>query len=143
MKVLILGSGGREHALAWKIARSPRVSAVFCAPGNGGISGVATCVPIKLSEIDRLIQFAENEGIGLTIVGPDDALASRELLFKLLDQLKPDDRMVIQLLDLDQHSIAEVSQLTGWNGSLVKVRAFRARRKLQKIFTELKNKEGT
>jgi len=76
MKVLILGSGGREHALAWKIAHSPRVSAVFCAPGNGGISGVATCVPIKLSEIDRLIQFAENEGIGLTIVGPDDALAA-------------------------------------------------------------------
>jgi len=98
----------------------------------------------------RLADLSEQEAdileataVNANAVGPDDALASRELLFKLLDQLKPDDRMVIQLLDLDQHSIAEVSQLTGWNGSLVKVRAFRARRKLQKIFTELKNKEGT
>jgi RNA polymerase sigma-70 factor (ECF subfamily) len=98
----------------------------------------------------RLADLSEQEAdileataVNANAVGPDDALASRELLFKLLDQLKPDDRMVIQLLDLDQHTIAEVSQLTGWNGSLVKVRAFRARRKLQKIFTELKNKEGT
>jgi RNA polymerase sigma-70 factor (ECF subfamily) len=74
-------------------------------------------------------------------VGPDDALASRELLHKLLDQLKPDDRMVIQLLDLEERSIAEISSLTGWNQSLVKVRAFRARRKLQKFFQELKIKE--
>lgn len=76
MKVLILGSGGREHALAWKLRQSPRVSAVFCAPGNGGISEVATCVPIKLSEIERLIEFAIAENIGLTVVGPDDALAA-------------------------------------------------------------------
>jgi len=74
-------------------------------------------------------------------VAPDDALASRELLHKLLDQLKPDDRMVIQLLDLEERSIAEISSLTGWSQSLVKVRAFRARRKLQKFFQELKIKE--
>ena len=76
MKVLILGAGGREHALAWKLRQSPRVRSVFCAPGNGGIGEVATCVPIKLTEIERLVRFAEDEGIGLTVVGPDDALAA-------------------------------------------------------------------
>ncbi len=74
---------------------------------------------------------------------PDDALASRELVGRLLDELKPEDRLVIQLLDLEQKSIAEISALTGWNQSLVKVRAFRARRKLQKLFAELKKKEGS
>jgi len=70
-----------------------------------------------------------------------DALAARELVHKLLDQLKPDDRLVIQLLDLEQKTIAEISALTGWSQSLVKVRAFRARRKLQKLFQELETKE--
>ena len=70
-----------------------------------------------------------------------DALAAKELVNKLLDQLKPDDRLVIKLLDLEQKTIAEISELTGWNGSLVKVRAFRARRKLNKLFEELKRKE--
>jgi RNA polymerase sigma-70 factor (ECF subfamily) len=74
-------------------------------------------------------------------VAPDEALAARELLGKLLDQLKPDDRLVIRMLDLEEHSIAEISALTGWSQSLVKVRAFRARRKLQKFFQELKKKE--
>lgn len=72
---------------------------------------------------------------------PDDALAAHELVHKLLDQLKPDDRLVIQLLDLEQKTIAEISDLTGWNTSLIKVRAFRARRKLQKLFADLKRKE--
>lgn len=74
-------------------------------------------------------------------VGAGDALAARELVHKLLSQLKPDDRMVIQLLDLEQKSLVEISELTGWNTTLVKVRAFRARRKLQKLFEELKRKE--
>jgi RNA polymerase sigma factor (sigma-70 family) len=74
-------------------------------------------------------------------VAPDDALEAHELVHKLLDQLNPDDRMVIQLLDLEQKTIAEISALTGWGQSLVKVRAFRARRKLQKLFAELKRKE--
>jgi len=74
-------------------------------------------------------------------VGAGDALEARELVHKLLEQLKPDDRMVVQLLDLEQKSIAEISALTGWNQSLVKVRAFRARRKLQKLFKELEQKE--
>jgi len=72
---------------------------------------------------------------------PGDALAARELVHKLLDQLKPDDRLVIQLLDLEQKTIAEISAQTGWNQTLVKVRAFRARRKLQKLFQELQSKE--
>ncbi len=74
-------------------------------------------------------------------VPANDALASRELVHKLLDQLKPADRMVIQLLDLEQKTIAEISALTGWNESLIKVRAFRARRKLQKFFQQLKDSE--
>jgi RNA polymerase sigma-70 factor, ECF subfamily len=74
---------------------------------------------------------------------PDDALATHELVHKLLDQLKPEDRMVVQMLDLEQKSIAEISELTGWNPSLVKVRAFRARRKLQKLFGELNKMENS
>lgn len=74
-------------------------------------------------------------------VAPDDAVAARELVQKLLDQLKPDDRLVIQYLDLDQKSIAEISALTGWNQTLVKVRAFRARRKLQRLYRELTEME--
>jgi RNA polymerase sigma-70 factor (ECF subfamily) len=74
-------------------------------------------------------------------VAPDDALEARELVHKLLDQLKPEDRLVIQYLDLEQKSLAEISQITGWNQTLVKVRAFRARRKLQRFYRELTDKE--
>jgi len=74
-------------------------------------------------------------------VSASDTLASRELVHKLLAQLKPDDRMVIQLLDLEQKTLAEIHELTGWSTTLIKVRAFRARRKLQKFFQELKKKE--
>jgi phosphoribosylamine--glycine ligase len=76
MKVLVIGSGGREHALAWKLKQSPRVEHVYCAPGNGGIAQVATCVPLKIHEHGELIDFARREGIDLTVVGPDDALAA-------------------------------------------------------------------
>ena len=72
---------------------------------------------------------------------PGDALAARELVHRLLDELKPSDRLVIQLLDLEQKTVAEISRLTGWNQTLVKVRAFRARRKLQKLFLELQTRE--
>ena len=75
MKVLVVGSGGREHTLAWKIAQSPRVRQVFCAPGNAGIASVATCVPIGADRIDELLAFARTEGIGLTVVGPEDPLS--------------------------------------------------------------------
>ncbi len=74
-------------------------------------------------------------------VAANDAMAAHELVHKLLNQLKPDDQMVIRLLDLEQKTIAEIADLTGWNQSLIKVRAFRARRKLQKLFKELQRKE--
>ena len=76
-------------------------------------------------------------------VAANDALAAHELVYKLLGQLKPEDRLVLQLLDLEQHSVAEISGITGWNQSLVKVRAFRARGKLKKLFEELQRKERT
>ena len=76
-------------------------------------------------------------------VSPDDAVAAKELIHKLLDLLKPEDRLVIQYLDLEQKSIAEISELTGWNPTLVKVRAFRARRKLQRHYHELIERERT
>ena len=72
---------------------------------------------------------------------PGDALEARELVQRLLGQLKPEDRMVIQLLDLEQKTLVEISQLTGWNQTLIKVRAFRARRKLQKLFQDLQLQE--
>lgn len=76
MRILVIGSGGREHALVWKLRQSPRVTEIFCAPGNGGISQIAECVPLKISEHDALVEFARERGINLTVVGPDDALAA-------------------------------------------------------------------
>ena len=74
MKVLIVGSGGREHAIAWAVARSPKVEKIYCAPGNAGISEFAECVSIGAMEFDRLAEFAEEKGIDLTIIGMDDPL---------------------------------------------------------------------
>ncbi len=76
MKILVIGGGGREHALVWKLKQSPKASQLFCAPGNAGIASLATCVPIKASDQDALLDFAKKEGIALTVVGPDDALAA-------------------------------------------------------------------
>jgi RNA polymerase sigma factor (sigma-70 family) len=74
-------------------------------------------------------------------VAVNDAMAAHELVHRLLDQLKPDDQIVIRLLDLEQKSIAEIAAITGWNQSLIKVRAFRARRKLRQLFLELQQEE--
>jgi len=71
MKVLILGSGGREHALAWSVQRSSRVSEVVCAPGNGGIAQMARCVPVSLKDLDAMVKVVEAERPDLTIVGPE------------------------------------------------------------------------
>ncbi len=87
MKILVVGSGGREHALCWKIAQSPLVDKVFCAPGNAGIAGVAECVDLAVDDIEGLVQFAKDQAIELTVVGPEgplcagivDAFASAEL----------------------------------------------------------------
>jgi phosphoribosylamine--glycine ligase len=76
MKVLVIGKGGREHALVWKIAQSPRVRQVYCAPGNAGTEEEATNVPIETSEFERLISFCRKESIDLTVVGPEDPLAA-------------------------------------------------------------------
>ena len=74
MKILIIGGGGREHAIAESVARSPRAEKIFCAPGNAGIAEFAQCVPIDVMESEKLVAFAREEKIDLTIVGPDDPL---------------------------------------------------------------------
>lgn len=74
MKVFIVGSGGREHAIAWKVAQSKKVDKIYCAPGNAGISEVAECVPIGAMEFDKLVAFAKEKEIDLTVIGMDDPL---------------------------------------------------------------------
>ena len=74
MKVLIVGSGGREHAIAWKVAQSPKVEKIYCAPGNAGIAEVAECVPIGAMEFEKLAAFAKDRQIDLTVIGMDDPL---------------------------------------------------------------------
>jgi phosphoribosylamine--glycine ligase len=76
MKVLVIGSGGREDALVWKLGQSPRVSKIFCAPGNGGIAERATCLPVAADDAEGLLAAVAREGIDLTVVGPEVALAA-------------------------------------------------------------------
>src|SRR5437763_6235078 len=75
MKVLVIGKGGREHALVWKLAQSPRVERVFCAPGNAGTAEDGVNVAVEQNDIDYLLKFARKEQIGLTVVGPEEPLA--------------------------------------------------------------------
>ena len=74
MKVLIVGSGGREHTIAMCVKKSPRVDEIYCAPGNAGIGEIAECVPIGAMEFDKIVSFAKEKNIDLTIVGMDDPL---------------------------------------------------------------------
>ena len=76
MKILIIGVGGSEHAIAWKLSKSPRVEKIYCAPGNAGIAEIAECVNIGVMEFDRQVAFAKEHGIDLTVVAPDDPLAA-------------------------------------------------------------------
>ena len=76
MKILVVGGGGREHAIVWKLAQSPRVKKIYCAPGNGGISQIAECIPVKAIDIEGVISFALNNGIDMVMVAPDDPLAA-------------------------------------------------------------------
>ena len=76
MKILVIGSGGREHALVWKLKQSPRVSEIFCVPGNAGTGTIAKNVEIAVSDHSALLEFAVSEQIDLTVIGPDDALAA-------------------------------------------------------------------
>ncbi|OEU61093.1 MAG: phosphoribosylamine--glycine ligase, partial [Desulfuromonadales bacterium C00003094] len=71
MNVLVIGGGGREHALVWKISQSPLVEKIFCAPGNAGIAELAQCVDFKVDDIEGLLAFAQQQQIGLTVVGPE------------------------------------------------------------------------
>ena len=75
MKVLVVGGGGREHAMVWKIHQSPLVKKIYCAPGNAGISELAECVPISAGDVDQLLAFARQKKIDLTVVGPEDPLS--------------------------------------------------------------------
>jgi phosphoribosylamine---glycine ligase len=75
MKILVVGSGGREHAMVWKLAQSPRKPTLYCAPGNAGIESLATCMPVKADNIAGLKTFVQSEKIDLTVVGPEAPLA--------------------------------------------------------------------
>lgn len=76
MKVLVVGSGGREHAILWKLAQSPRVKKLYCAPGNGGISDIAECLPVNALDIEGMVNAVKENGIDLVMVAPDDPLAA-------------------------------------------------------------------
>ena len=75
MNVLVVGGGGREHAICWKLRQSPKVDRLYCAPGNGGIAQVATCVPIKATDVEAMVAWAKGQEIGFVVVAPDDPLA--------------------------------------------------------------------
>ena len=75
MKILVVGSGGREHAIVWKLAQSPRKPTLYCAPGNAGVESLATCVPIDANDLAGLKAFVQSEQIDLTVVGPEAPLA--------------------------------------------------------------------
>ncbi|MCR5032102.1 MAG: phosphoribosylamine--glycine ligase [Lachnospiraceae bacterium] len=76
MKILVIGSGGREHAIVQSIAKSPKADVIYCAPGNAGIAQLAECVPISVMEFDKIVAFAKEKQIDLVVVGPDDPLAA-------------------------------------------------------------------
>ncbi len=74
MKILVVGGGGREHAIVWKIAQSPKVDKIYCAPGNGGIAELAECINIGATDIDSMVKFAKEKAVDLVMVAPDDPL---------------------------------------------------------------------
>lgn len=76
MKVLVVGGGGREHTIVWKLAQSPKITKLYCAPGNGGISGIAECVPIKAMDLDGIVTFSNENKVDMVVVAPDDPLAA-------------------------------------------------------------------
>ena len=76
MNVLVIGSGGREHTLCWKLSQSSKLKKLYCAPGNGGIAAIAECVDIKSDDIPALVKFAQEKSIDLTVVGPEAPLVA-------------------------------------------------------------------
>ena len=75
MKVLVVGGGGREHAICWKLSQSPHVTRLYCAPGNGGIESIAQCVPIAATDVDGMVKWAKSHAVDFVVVAPDDPLA--------------------------------------------------------------------
>ena len=75
MNILIIGGGGREHAIAWSLSKDPRVQKIWCAPGNGGIAQIAECLPIKATDLDAILAFCAEKRPDLVVVAPDDPLA--------------------------------------------------------------------
>ena len=75
MRVLVVGSGGREHAICWKLKQSPKVTELFCAPGNGGIAQTAKCVDVKATDVDGMVKWAKDNAMDFVVVAPDDPLA--------------------------------------------------------------------
>lgn len=75
MDILVVGGGGREHAIIWSLAQSPKADKIYCAPGNAGIAQLAECVPIQVNEFEKLADFATEKKVGLVVIGPDDPLA--------------------------------------------------------------------
>jgi len=75
MKVLVVGSGGREHSICWKLSQSPKVTALYCAPGNGGIAQIARCVDVKATDVGGMVKWAKENAMDFVMVAPDDPLA--------------------------------------------------------------------
>ncbi|MDX1976614.1 MAG: phosphoribosylamine--glycine ligase N-terminal domain-containing protein, partial [Pseudanabaenaceae cyanobacterium bins.68] len=77
MKVIVIGSGGREHAIAWKLAQSDLVEQIFCVPGNGGTANLAKCTnaPMAVEDLEGILRFAQVQGVRFTVVGPETPLA--------------------------------------------------------------------
>lgn len=75
MNVLIVGGGGREHAIAWALSKSEQVEQLYCAPGNGGIAALAQCVPLSATDVDGVVAWAQTHSIDFVVVAPDDPLA--------------------------------------------------------------------
>ena len=75
MKVLVVGSGGREHAICWKLAQSPNVTQLYCAPGNAGIAQTAQCVDVKATDVEGMVKWARDHAMDFVVVAPDDPLA--------------------------------------------------------------------
>ena len=77
MNVLLIGGGGREHALSWKLSQSPLLDTLYCAPGNAGIAEVAECVALDMANHDAVIRFCKEKDIGLVVIGPEAPLVDR------------------------------------------------------------------
>ena len=116
MKVLVVGGGGREHAICWKLAQSPKVTKLYCAPGNGGIAQVAQCVPIKATDVDGMVKWAKENAMDFVVVAPDDPLALG--MVDQLDLIESVERLAPQVFQevrgIDKPICANVDLYSGF-----------------------------